>query len=254
MLVLYFLTICLVEVACWWRPHQHMSWNDVIGEDNINTGIHGDVYVIDLFSSHHQRLIPTLHSKGKKVVCYFSAGTYENWRPDRHSFPSDALGSALIHWDNEWWVDIRDSRIRTVMARRIAMAKQHGCDGVDPDNVDGYSNQNGLGLTSSDQLDFNRYLAREAHNHGLAIGLKNDLKQISSLVHDFDFAINESCEKYHECHYYQPFFDARKPVFHIEYVDSTSQAHSHRSSICSNRPSDMNTIIKVHLDNFKVGC
>lgn len=55
----------------------------------------------------------------------------------------------------------------------------------------------------------------EAHNHGLAIGLKNDLLQIKDLLHDFDFAINESCEKFHyngqsNCLLYQPFFDARK--------------------------------------------
>ncbi|XP_061196629.1 uncharacterized protein LOC133204902 [Saccostrea echinata] len=193
-------------------------------------------------------------SKGKRVVCYFSAGTYENWRPDKDDFPSDALGNKMIHWENEWWVDIRDTRIRNIMAKRIALAKRHGCDAVDPDNVDGYTNQNGLGLTATNQLDFNRFLATEAHNHELAIGLKNDLKQIHDLIHNFDFAINESCEQYHECHYYQPFFDARKPVFHIEYVDSTSEAHSHRSTICSNRPSDMNTIIKVHLTNFKVAC
>jgi hypothetical protein len=61
MLVLYLVAIGIAEVACRWRPHQHMSWNDVIGEDNINTGVHGDVYVIDLFNRHHQSLIPTLH-------------------------------------------------------------------------------------------------------------------------------------------------------------------------------------------------
>ena len=55
----------------------------------------------------------------------------------------------------------------------------------------------------------------EAHKHELAIGLKNDLLQIHDLVHYFDFAINESCEKYRyndqsNCALYQPFFDARK--------------------------------------------
>lgn len=59
------------------------------------------------------------------------------------------------------------------------------------------------------------FFISEAHNHGLAIGLKNDLLQIKDLLHDFDFAINESCEKFHyngqsNCLLYQPFFDARK--------------------------------------------
>lgn len=45
---------------------------------------------------------------GRKVICYFSAGSYENWRPDRHDFPSDVLGNNLEHWEGEKWLDIRD--------------------------------------------------------------------------------------------------------------------------------------------------
>jgi hypothetical protein len=33
------------------------------------------------------------------------------------------------------------------MAARIQVAKDKGCDGVDPDNVNGYDNDNGLGFT-----------------------------------------------------------------------------------------------------------
>lgn len=49
-------------------------------------------------------------SKGKKVVCYFSAGTYEDWRPDKGQFPPDALGNEDPIWRGERWVDIRDTR------------------------------------------------------------------------------------------------------------------------------------------------
>ena len=37
-------------------------------------------------------------------------------------------------------------------------------------------------LTAADQLDYNRFLAEQAHQRGLAIGLKNDLDQVASLV------------------------------------------------------------------------
>nr|XP_022338809.1 uncharacterized protein LOC111134233 [Crassostrea virginica] len=259
MFLFFLLASGILEVLSYWHPHQHTSWNDVIGETHINTGIHGDVYVIDLFE--HHGLIPELIRKGKKVVCYFSAGTAEEWRPDYSDFPRDALGDPDPNWERERWVDIRDTRVWNVMARRIALAKQYGCHGVDPDNVDGYTNNPGFQLSYDNQITFNRFLANEAHKHELAIGLKNDLLQIHDLVHYFDFAINESCEKYRynsqsNCALYQPFFDARKAVFHIEYVDSTTEAHSQRSAICSHtdRPSDMNTIIKVSLNNFKVGC
>ncbi|XP_052090582.1 uncharacterized protein LOC127727175 [Mytilus californianus] len=241
----------------WWRPHQHMYWNDVISEHHINTGVQGEeVFVLDLFDVP-KSIIDDLHRKGKKVVCYFSAGTKEDWRADASKFPRDGLGDPNKDWPGETWVDIRNSHVRRIMRDRISYAASRHCDGVDPDNVDGWAqNQAGLHLTPADQLDYNRYLAREAHGHGLAIGLKNDVSQLSDLVGDFDFAINESCMNYHECGRYKPFFDARKPVFHIQYVHSTTEGHQKQHEICSSsdRPHDMNTIIKVKTVNWKLAC
>lgn len=51
------------------------------------------------------------------------------------------------------------TRVWNVMARRIALAKQYGCHGVDPDNVDGYTNNPGFQLTYDNQITFNRFLA-----------------------------------------------------------------------------------------------
>ena len=42
------------------------------------------------------------------------------------------------------------------------IAVQKGCDGVDPDNVDGYTNKTGFPLTAKDQLAYNKFLAQEA--------------------------------------------------------------------------------------------
>lgn len=54
-----FFTLSVVEVfGSYWHPHQHMSWNDVIGETHVNSGIHGDLYVVDLFD--HRGIIPEL--------------------------------------------------------------------------------------------------------------------------------------------------------------------------------------------------
>lgn len=47
------------------------------------------------------------------------------------------------------------------MAERMDLALSKGCDGVEPDNVDGYANSNGLGLTAANQLEYNKYLAQE---------------------------------------------------------------------------------------------
>ena len=45
-------------------------------------------------------------SHGKKVICYFSAGSHENWRDDVDSVPGSDLGHVLDGWPGEHWWDI----------------------------------------------------------------------------------------------------------------------------------------------------
>jgi len=103
------------------------------------------------------------------------------------------------------------------MTDRIILAASNGCDGIDPDNVDGYDNDNGLGLTTASAIDYMTFLADEAHSRGLAIGLKNAAEIVGSVLPHVEWQVNEGCLQYQECDSFQPFIDAGKPVFHIEY-------------------------------------
>ena len=108
--------------------------------------------------------------------------------------------------------------VREIMRLRLDLARSKGCDGVDPDNVDGYTNEPGFALDADTQLDYNRFLAQQAHARGLAIGLKNDVDQLAELEPDFDFAVNEQCAQYDECDGYRVFTDNGKPVLQVEYA------------------------------------
>jgi hypothetical protein len=151
-------------------------------------------------------------------VCYFSAGSYENWRPDVGAFKEADLGGTVDGWPGERWLDIRSDNVRAIMKARLDLAVQKGCDGVEPDNIGGYSNDTGLPLTADDQLDYNRFLAHEAHSRNLAIALKNDIEQAADLADDFDFSVNEQCHEYDECDGLAVFINAGKPVFNAEYA------------------------------------
>lgn len=177
--------------------------------------------------------IKSLQAAGRKVVCYFSAGSAENWRSDYASFQASDLGNALSGWTGENWVDTRSSNVRAIMQARMDLAVSKGCDGVEPDNVDGYSNSTGFSLTAATQLDYNRFLATEAHKRGLAVALKNDVGQLSDLVASFDFAMNESCHDYSECGDYSVFINASKPVFNVEYDSSYVTDTTARQTLCS---------------------
>lgn len=191
-----------------------------------------NLYELDLFDVTTEQ-ITELKNSGKTLVCYFSAGSYENWRSDASSFPSSVIGDALSGWAGENWLDIRSDSVKAIMLQRLQLAKSKGCDAVDPDNVDGYQQTTGFSLTASDQLTYNTYLATEAHNLGLSIGLKNDLLQASDLEPYYDFAVNEQCVSYQECDYLSPFKSSNKLIINIEYDTSLIASDAAKLNLCT---------------------
>jgi len=200
----------------WWKPSPGTTWQWQLNGE-ADTSIDVQMYDIDLFDVPVE-LIGSLHREGRTVVCYFSAGTYEDWRPDQADFPPQVLGKTLPEWPSERWLDIRQlEQLAPVLISRLDLAVQKDCDGVEPDNLDGYDNDSGFPLTYADQLAYNIWLAEQAHARGLSVGLKNDLDQVFDLQPYFDWALNEECFTYQECDRLSPFVDAGKAVFGVEY-------------------------------------
>lgn len=239
----------------WWRPGVETTWQWQL-QGEVDTRYAVDLYDIDMAESSTQ-LIAALQADGKKVVCYFSAGSYEEFRDDAGEFAEADLGDPLDDWPGERWLDIRTENVRRIMRARLDRARDKGCDGVEPDNVDGYTNDTGIALDAADQLDFNRFLATEAHARGLAVGLKNDLNQIEALVGDFDFALDEQCHQYDECDSLAPFVAAGKPVFVAEYQDRWVSDADQRATLCAaSRADHLHTLVlPVLLDgSFRYSC
>jgi hypothetical protein len=240
-----------------WQPQVSDTWQwQLTGK--IDTQYDVDVYDIDLFDAPDS-VIASLHAQGRHVVCYFSAGSAENWRPDYDQFKAADLGKALDGWAGEKWVDTRSANVRSIMTARIAMAQGRGCDGVEPDNVDGYDpkKKSGFPLTASTQIDYNEFLATTAHAHGLKVALKNDVAQLSTLAPHFDFAVNEQCHQYNECGGYSVFTGANKPVFNAEYAAKYRSPFSKDEPMCvSARAANLRTLVlPLDLnDKFRYSC
>ncbi len=239
----------------WFRPALDTTWQWQL-QGTIDQSYDVDLYDVDLFETD-QGTIDALHAAGRRVICYFSAGSYEDFRADRDAFAATDLGSTLDGYPHERWLDVRTESVRSVMRARLDLAAAKQCDGVEPDNVDGYSNDTGFPLTGEDQLAFDRFLAAEAHGRGLAVGLKNDLDQVATLVDDFDFSLDEQCHEYDECELLQPFVQAGKPVFVAEYLDRYVSDTGERDALCaSSRSAGLHTLVlPVDLDDsFRYSC
>ncbi|MFG2841602.1 endo alpha-1,4 polygalactosaminidase [Kitasatospora sp. NPDC048296] len=204
-----------------WQPTPGLAWQWQLG-GTVDQSVDVPVYDIDGFENDAS-VVAALHAKGRKVICYINAGSWEDFRPDSNAF-AKALQGSDTGWKGEKWFDIRKlDQLKPLMAARFDMCRSKGFDAIEPDTIEAYNQNSGFPLTPDDQLAYNRMLAQLAHERGLAIGLKNDLDQIPALLPDFDFAVNEECSQFDECDRVSPFIKAGKAVFHVEYKLDTDQ-------------------------------
>lgn len=241
--------------AARWTPAVADTWQWQL-KGTIDTSVAATVYDIDLFDAP-QATIDALRTQGRRVVCYFSAGSSENWRSDFARFAAADMGNPLDNWPGERWLDTRSANVRAIMRSRLDLAVSKGCDGVEPDNMDGYQNGSGFTLTADTQLDYNRFIAREAHARGLAVGLKNDVDQLTALEPEFDFAVNEQCHQFTECDGYSVFTSKGKPVFNAEYDARWVNDAAQRNALCgAARAAGLRTLVlPLALDgSFRHSC
>ena len=120
------------------------SWDIVLNSADVNLNdlasteaASATAIDIDLFDNEAST-ISTLKSQNKQVICYFSAGSREDWRDDAGKFSSSDYGQELDGWAGENWVNVKSDNVRSIMKERIKLAATKGCTAVDPDNVDGF--------------------------------------------------------------------------------------------------------------------
>jgi hypothetical protein len=180
-----------------------------------------------------------------QVICYYSAGSSENWRPDFGQFSKSDLGTGLEGWQGENYVNMRSAAVLEIMKNRIKQAADKGCDAIDPDNMgkhsplpfslcrlltlqsDVYSNGGGgFSLTQTDAVNYLKSMSSYAATLGLSTGLKNAQEILPQVISDIAFAVNEECvtqkDRNTKCTEYNDLIAAGKPVLHIEYVNNGS--------------------------------
>lgn len=204
----------------WWILPLKASFQWQLAGEPIDLSVDAEVFDIDLFNNDAS-VVASLHKKGKKVICYVNVGAWENWRADKDEFPKEVIGNVYEGFEDERWLDIRRiDIIGPIMQKRFDMCRDKGFDGLEPDNIDGYTNDTRFSITSQDQLKYNAWLAEEAHKRGLSIGFKNDPDQAKDLEQYFDWALTEDCFDQGWCDKMSVFVEKNKAVFMTEYTDT----------------------------------
>ena len=208
----------------WWKPVAGTSFDwdldDVTDKDTFT----GDVVDIDAFTTP-KAIVDKLHAQGKKVIAYLSVGTLENDRPDANLLPPEVIGKVYPEWPDERFVDIRQiDKLKPWLTSRFNMIAAKGFDGIEPDNVDSYSNKPGFDITLADAEKYIDYLITTAHGYGLSIGQKNISEITKDYAVKFDWALTEDAFQQGWQNDMSPYIALKKPVFTVEYTDETSQS------------------------------
>ena len=101
------------------RPSPLSTWQIQLS-GTVATSLDVELYTVDFDTPITK--IEALHAAGRIVVCYFSAGTRESFRSDAAEFPAASLGSALVDYPNERWLDIRNDDVSPKLATLAATA------------------------------------------------------------------------------------------------------------------------------------
>ena len=207
-----------------WTPPLKSDWQWQLDSPPTTANLNSfpePIYDVDGFDNSASQ-VSTMHGRGIHVICYVDVGTWEPGRADSASFPASVKGNSVQGFRSEKWLDVRQSSgalaiLKPIMTARFQMCKTKGFDAVEPDNMDGYTNNPGFPTTAADQLVYNEWVAGAVHALGLSVAQKNDTDQVNSLVPFFDFIIVEQCAEFSECNAYKPYVNAGKAVFAAEY-------------------------------------
>jgi len=207
-------------------------------------------------------VVSALHAAGKYSICYVEAGAYQVGFPDDSNFATADYGGVgdtatqMQGYPDEFWFDLTGfkdyvagnpntltgaaANIAAGLNQRFAECKLEGQDAVEPDDLDGYTNQAQSGVTpwgmnQADSAGFERWLAYDIHANGLAAFQKNDPANAAVDEPLFDGMIIEQCNAENDpCAGSggdaTPYLNAGKPVLNAEYTEDGEST----GSFCSN--------------------
>jgi hypothetical protein len=168
--------------------------------------------------------VAAIHAAGAKAICYVDVGSLEKGRSDYSQFPASVVGPGVAGWPGENWFLVTAANQSVILplmkARMVSWCQSKGFDGVEPDNLDAWTNIQGV--TEADNIAYDLAIAGLAHGLSLSIGLKNTLPSASAadatkLVSTFDWSLVEQCYEYSECGTFGAFVTAGKAVWDVEY-------------------------------------
>lgn len=158
------------------------------------------------------------------VICHVETGALEMGRPDAGKFPAAVIGGTVPGLPMAHFLDVSAAgraKWSSIMFKRFDLARQIGCDGVEPAHND-VAAFTGTGFTIKPEESYSWYaeVATQGHLRMLSTGMKNGDEtagQVDTSADKFDWLMTERCGEFMTCDAARPFINLGKAVFAIDY-------------------------------------
>ena len=212
-------------------PIGKVGWDWQIGASSDSAiKVASDVKLIDVdgFTTSAAK-VAELKKQGLYTVCYINAGSWQPDYPDARDYPDYLKIQQDPDWPAEYFLDVTDvfkpnSVLARILIERMKMCKTKGFDALEPDNLQNDENVRGGRITTQQQIDFNGWIADQAHQQGLAVFQKNGPDKVllkdrtgKMMVEKFDGILNEECQQYGECGPLAEYVKRGKLALNVEY-------------------------------------
>jgi len=162
--------------------------------------------------------IATLHAKSTVVICRVGLGGMKTTDPDAAKFPEGSRQpiDAKVPSD-EFILDLGGTDAwQDAAFARVDLAKQIGCDGIEPYRVDHF----GLDplLTLEQQSNWYARVALQVHERDLSVGMRNGSELYQTQAAGYDWALIDRCGEDNVCDMVRPVLELRKAVFALDYT------------------------------------
>lgn len=181
--------------------------------------------------------IATLQARQTQVICRVGLGGAKTTDPDFSKFPAGALSPMTLDDDGathfldfaqrDTWEDIAFAR--------VDLAKQIGCDGIEPYLSDHGQIDLGVAPTFESQQSWYAAVALAVHERELSVGMRNGLNigLVDTQTGNYDWLLVERCGEDENCELVRPFLNARKAVFAIDYTTDFEGNDQQAAPLCA---------------------
>ncbi len=181
--------------------------------------------------------IATLQARQTKIICRVGLGGVKTSDPDFSKFPAPSISSMTLEDDQvTHFLDFAQRAAwEDIAFARIDLAKEIGCDGIEPYLSDHGFIDLGFAPELETQRSWYASVSLQVHQRQMSVGMRNgvELGLVDTQAAGYDWLLVERCGESNNCELVRPFLNARKAVFAIDYQTDFEGTPQDPAAMCT---------------------